>query len=169
MVKPPIFEDDEHALRGEIDVGRELVGVPAEQQVARVGVDRAERSGGGGDFQLVLHRVAGERGVVGLEVELEVLEEVVLAQEVQAGRGVGIVLVLGRFLRLGLDVELAGEADLLCVVDGHVQELREVVELALHVGVPQSRDSLRGRPRTCSLRRRVPWSLRGPSSPGRRR
>ena len=44
----------EHALRGEIEVGRELVGVPAEQQVARVGVDRAERSGGGGDFQLVL-------------------------------------------------------------------------------------------------------------------
>ncbi len=48
--------------------------------------------------------------------------QVVLAQEVEAGGGVAVVLVLGRLLRLGLDVELAGEADLLGVVDGHVQE-----------------------------------------------
>ena len=84
-----------------------MVGVPAEQLVARVGVDGAERAGGGGDFQFVLHRVAGERGVIGLEVQLEVLEQVVFAEEVQARRGVGVVLVLGRFLRLRLDVELA--------------------------------------------------------------
>ena len=63
--------------------------------------------------------------------------QVVLAQEVEAGRRVGIVLMLGRLLRLRLDVELAREADLLGVVDGHVQEAGEVLELALHVGVPQ--------------------------------
>ena len=45
--------------------------------------------------------------------------------------------MLGRFLRLRLDVELAFEADLLGVVDRHVQEPGEVVELALHVGVPE--------------------------------
>ena len=45
--------------------------------------------------------------------------------------------MLGRLLRLGLDVELAREADLLGVVDGHVEEAGEVVELALHVGVPE--------------------------------
>ena len=50
---------------------------------------------------------------------------------------VEIVLVLGRFLRLGLEVELPVEADLLGVVDGHVHELGQVVDLALHVGVPQ--------------------------------
>ena len=43
--------------------------------------------------------------------------------------------MLGRLLRLGLDVELALEADLLLVIDRHVEESREVVELALHVGV----------------------------------
>ncbi len=34
---------------------------------------------------------------------------------------------------------MPGEADLLLVVDGHVQEAAEVVELALHVGVEQGR------------------------------
>ena len=55
---------------------------------------------------------------------LKCVEQVVFAQEVQAGGGVGVVLVLGRLLGLGLDVELALEADLLLVVDRHVQELR---------------------------------------------
>ena len=68
-------------LRREIDVGRELVGVPAEQHVAGVGVDRTERARRAGDFQFMLHRVAGERGVVGLEVQLEVLA----ADRIRAG------------------------------------------------------------------------------------
>ena len=107
--------------------------------VAGVGVDRAQRPGADGDLQLVHHLVAGERGVVGLEVELEVGQQVVGPQEVQARGGVGIVLVLGRFLGLGLDVEGAAEADLLLVIDGHVEEAAEVVELALHVGVEKRR------------------------------
>ena len=37
-----VLQQHEHALRRQIDVGRELVGVPAEQQVAGVGVDRAQ-------------------------------------------------------------------------------------------------------------------------------
>ena len=37
-----VLEDDEHDLRGQVDVGGELVGVPAQEQVAGVGVDRAE-------------------------------------------------------------------------------------------------------------------------------
>ena len=116
-------EDGQHDLGRQINVGRELVGVPAQQHVAGVGVDRAERAGGDGHFQLVLHGVAGQRGVVGLEVQLEVAQQVVFAQEVQARRGVGIVLVLGRLLGLGLDVELALEADGLLVVHRQVQEL----------------------------------------------
>ena len=70
-------------------------------------------------------------------LSLRCVEQIVLAEEVEAGGGVGIVLMLGRLFRLGLDVELAGEADLLGVVDGHVEEAGEVLELALHVGVPQ--------------------------------
>ena len=119
-----------------MSVGNWSVSQP-KQQVARVGVDRAERPGGSGRFQLVLHRVAGERGVVRLDVQLQVGQQVVLPQEVEAGRRVGIVLVLGRLLGLRLDVELALEADLVRIVDRHVQKLGEVLQLALHVGVPE--------------------------------
>ena len=51
------------------------------------------------------------------------------------GGGVEIVLVDGRLLRLRLDQELAGEADLLLVIDGQVEEAGQVVELAFQVGV----------------------------------
>ena len=104
--EPAHVEDAEHALRGQVDVGGELVGVPAQQVVAGVGVDRAQGARADGDLQLVHHRVAGQRGVVGLDVQLEVRQQVVGPQEVQAGGGVGVVLVLGRLLGLGLDVEL---------------------------------------------------------------
>src|ERR1035441_8501504 len=79
--------------------------------------------------------MAGERRVVGLEVQLEVAEQVVLPQEVQAGSGVGVVLVLRRLFGLGLDVELALEADRFLVIGGQVEELAEMVHLALEVGV----------------------------------
>ena len=39
------------------------------------------------------------------------------------------------------------EADLLLVLDGQVQELREVIELPAEVGVVQVGGTLRGRPR----------------------
>ena len=130
-----VLEDRQHALRGEVVVGRELVGVPAEEQVARVGVDRAEATLCACVVELVHHRVTGEGRVIGLEVELEVGHQVVLPQEVDAGGGVGIVLMLGRLFRLGLNEEGAFEADFLGVVDRHVEELGEVIELALHVGV----------------------------------
>ena len=42
--RPPWPQDHQHALRRQVEVGRELVGVPAEQQVAAVGVDRAEHA-----------------------------------------------------------------------------------------------------------------------------
>jgi hypothetical protein len=45
--------------------------------------------------------VAGEGGVVGLDVELEVVHQAVFAQEVEAGGGVGVVLVGGGFAGLG--------------------------------------------------------------------
>src|SRR5207253_7917196 len=60
------FQQCQHDVRREINVGGELVGVPAQEQVARVGVDRAERVCCRSDFQFVLHRLAGEGGVVGL-------------------------------------------------------------------------------------------------------
>jgi len=131
------LEDRGHGEGELAGVGVELVGVPAQHRVASVGVDRAEHVGRRGDFDLVLERVAGERGVVGLDVKLEVLVQAVGAEEADAGRAVEVVLVLGGLLRLGLDEELALEADLLGVIDGHLHECSEVILLTTEVGVEE--------------------------------
>ena len=77
-----MLEDGEHALGGEINIGWELVGVPAEEQITGVGVDGAEEALAAGVVQLVLHGVAGQRGVVGLNVELHVIFQTVGADKV---------------------------------------------------------------------------------------
>ena len=100
-------EDRGHGKRELLDVGVELVGVPTQQKVAGVGVDRSEQALRGRRLDLMLERVAGEGGVVGLDVELEMLVEAVGPQEGDAGGDIEIVLVLGGLLRLGLDQELA--------------------------------------------------------------
>ncbi len=85
----------------------------------------------------MLDRVPREGGVVGLDVELEVLVEAVLLEEPPDRAGVGVVLVFGGLHRLRFDEELTVESDLLLVVHRHVEEVPEVVELALHVGVEE--------------------------------
>jgi hypothetical protein len=70
-------------------------------------------------------------------LNLKMLLQAVGAQEGDAAGDVEVVLVLGRLLRLGLDEELALEADALGVVDRHVDERGEVVLLALQVGVEE--------------------------------
>ncbi len=75
--------------------------------------------------------------MVRLDVHLHVVGQAVSAEEVDACGAVEIVLVLRRLLGFRLEVELPGEADFAGVIDGHVHELGEVVQLALHVGVPE--------------------------------
>ncbi len=58
----------------------------------------------------MLECVAGEGGVVYLDVDFEVLVESVGLEESDYGLGVNVVLVLGGFHGLGLDEECAGEA-----------------------------------------------------------
>src|SRR5262249_25460501 len=112
----PLPQDDQHALRRQVQVGRELIRIPAEQEVAAVGVDRAEQALRGGVGQLVHHRVPRQRRVVGLHVQLEMIRQAVAAQEGDHGGGVEVVLMDRRLLRLRLDQELAGETDLLLVI-----------------------------------------------------
>ena len=86
---------------------------------------------------LVGEVVSGERGVVDLDVDLDVLGEVVALQEGMDGGDVVVVLVLRRLERLGLDQDRAGEADVVLVLDDHREEPAELVELPPHVGVEQ--------------------------------
>ena len=84
--------------------------------------------------------------MVGFEVELERIGQAVAAQEGDDVGGVEIVLMNGRLLRLRLDQELAGEADLLLVLDCEMEEPREMVEFAFQVGVVEVRVTLTAAP-----------------------
>ena len=108
-------------------------------------------------------------------------------QEAIHRRGIEIVLMLGRLVRLGLDQDRAREADLVLVLDHHRQEAAEIVLLALHIGVedgviafapaPQhvvgAAQAMRGFERIAHLQRRPrrrlrdrDWSPRPPCSAG---
>lgn len=132
-----LIENDEHHLCRQIQVGRELVGIPAEHQVTRIGIDRPQHARCAGRDHVVHHGVPGQRRVIRLQVQLHLVQQIILTQEVDARCRVEVVLVRGRLLRLGFDEELAGESDLHFVVVGEVEELREVIEFAFHVGVQE--------------------------------
>jgi hypothetical protein len=63
--------------------------------------------------------------------------QIILPQKIQARRRIRIVLVLRRLLRLGLNVKLPLEADLLLVVHRQMQKLRQVLLLPFQVRVQQ--------------------------------
>ena len=69
----------------------------------------------GGHDDIVFVAVPCQHGVVGLNVELEVLIQLVRLEEGDDGHGVVVVLVTGGLLRLRLDQKLTLEADLLLV------------------------------------------------------
>ncbi len=87
----------------------------------------------------MLETVPGQRGVVGLDIEFEILLQPVLTQETHHRGAVEIVLVLHRLHRLGLDQEIALEADAASVVARQGEEARQVLLLAPHLRVVQAR------------------------------
>ncbi len=132
-----VLEQRVHRERAVIKIGGELVGVPAEHQVAAVGIDRSENAVACRVFQFVPEGMTGKRAVVGFEIQFEVFHQTVLLKEGVAGARIRVVLVGGGFLGLGFDVELAREFDRLLVIDRQVQELGEVIEFAVQVRIEQ--------------------------------
>ena len=134
---------------------------PAEQVIAAIGVNAAQFAIGRGELEVVFKGVAGQGGVIGFDVELELVQQVVFAEEAQNGSGVVVVLVLGRLFGFGFHEQGAGKADCLFVFNGHVQEARELVLLVGHVGVEQNWSTPRAHPKTRSWPPRadgcIPW------------
>ena len=128
--RPPAAEDLEQGERQLVDRVRELVGVPTVLRVTAVGVDAAEDAVVDGVRHLVVEAVTGERGVVHLDVDVVLAEQVVPVEEAVHRGGVVVVLVLRRLLRLRLEQQLAGEPDRALVVGDEVQEASELVVLA---------------------------------------
>ena len=109
-------------------------------------VDRTERAVDACDSELVLEGVAGEGSVVSFDVELEVAVESVLSEEAADSSRVEVILMLGRLLRLRLDVVVSVKADRTTILGCELQKIREVVELELHVGVEQGLVALASAP-----------------------
>lgn len=81
---PAVLQNHQHGLGGQVVIGWELVGVPTQQQITRVGVDAAQSTLYARVIELVHHRVTRQRRVVGFDVELEVRIQIVGSQEVHA-------------------------------------------------------------------------------------
>ena len=67
----PACEDFPHDGDGLVQIGRELVHIPADELVALVGVEGTEEAGLAGHADLVLVGVAGQVGVVAFQFSLK--------------------------------------------------------------------------------------------------
>ena len=135
-----------HGLGKIPNVYRELVGIPAVLGVAAVGVDAAQHAVINGYCELVLEGMAGQGGVVNLDVYLEVFLKAVGAEEADNGLCIYIVLVFCRLHRLGLDKEGALEALGAGIVTGSGEHFCKMVFLTLHLGVQEAGIALAAAP-----------------------
>ena len=83
-------------------------------------------------------RVPRQRRMVGLDIELEVAGESVLAQEADHREGIEVVLVLHRFHGFGFDQERALEPHRPAVIARLAQKHRHMFEFPPRVGVLQA-------------------------------
>ena len=94
----------------------------------------------------MLKGMAGECGVVDLDVYLEVVLQVVSAQEAYYRLYIDIILVLGRLHGLGFDEEGAGEPLGAGIVACSGKHLSQMFLLTLHIGVEQAHITLASTP-----------------------
>ena len=132
------FDDFVHHQRILFHAVRELVCVPAQLRVAAVSIDRAEDAQRNRRRDLVVERVARQRGVVGFNVHFNLFFQTELLQEAIHRRHVVVILMLGRFLRFRLDQQRAAEANFVLVVDNHLHKAANLLALLTQIGVEQS-------------------------------
>ena len=116
--KSAVLDDLIHCECRIVDVAREAVCIPAEHDIALVGIDRTEHAVDAADTELMLECVSCKCCVVSFDVHLEVFIKTVISQESDSCCSVVIVLVLHRFLRLRLDKECAVKSDAPAVITG---------------------------------------------------
>lgn len=97
------------------------------------------------------HRVSRQCGVVGFEIELEMILQTVFTQEIQACGGIRIILVFGGFFWFWLDEKLGFHAELFLVIDRHVEQLRQMVEFPFHVSVVKGGVTLASAPEDITI------------------
>ena len=100
---------------------------------------------------LVLKAVAGQCGVVRLDIQLHFLFQPIGDQEGVDGLDIVVVLVLGGFVRFRLDQNGSGKADLVLVLHDHLQEAAELRLLLLEIGIQQGIVALSSAPQNVVL------------------
>ena len=78
-----------------------------------------------------------QRRVVSLNIQFDLFFQTKLLEEAVNGRGVVIILMLGRFLRLRLDQQRALEARFVFVLNHHLHEAANLLTLLTQVGIQQ--------------------------------
>ena len=131
------FQNFVHAQCCIIYIGGELVGIPAQQRIALVCIDRTEHAVGSCNAELVLEGVLCQCCVVCFDVQLEILVQAVLLQEANYSCRVEVILMLGGLLRLRFYIEVTGKADASCIIYCQVHQTSHVVQFQTHVGVQQ--------------------------------
>ena len=81
--------------------------------------------------------MAGQDRVALFDIHLNFTSKTEVLEEAVDRGHVVVVLVLGRFLRLGLDQDRALEAHLVLIIDDHLKHAPGLLALASHVGVEQ--------------------------------
>ncbi len=81
--------------------------------------------------------MSGQCGVVGLDIDLDLVFQAVLLQKTEHRGAVVIVLMFGRLLWLGLDQQITLETDLVLVFNDHAHETTELFAFTLEVGIEQ--------------------------------
>ncbi len=100
-----------------------------------VRVDAAKHSVDRRNTELALKSMPRERRVVRFDVHLEVLVQAILPQEPDRRCSVEIVLMLHRFFRLRLDVEIAFKTNASAIIDRHMHKAGDVLFFEFDVGV----------------------------------
>src|ERR1700685_2302892 len=75
--------------------------------------------------------------MVNLNIDFDFLAQSVALQESEHRRSITIVLMLGRFKRLGFDENRTPETDALFVLDNHAQKAAVLVELSAQIRIQQ--------------------------------
>ena len=137
LPSPALLQNHQHRHSCIVEVCWKLIRIPAQQEIAPIRINAAKLAGDRSYGQFVLKCMPRQGGVIRLDVELEMIEQFILAQESQCCCRVGIILMRRWLFRLRLNQELSFKADILFVINRHVQKTGKLLLLVLHVRIQE--------------------------------
>src|SRR3954471_12939394 len=88
----------------------------------------------------------GKCSMVYFNIDLEIFQQVILAKEANYSFAIKIILVFGRFCRLGLNKEIPFEAIFSCIIFCRMKKACKVFLLPFHIGIEKTHISFSSTP-----------------------